>query len=377
MVSNHRITSPPADLRPASPRGRRGFILNLLKYGLGLGLLAFVIAYNWAPNSEHGLAAVWHKYVIERQPINVLPLVLATCICVPAILLTFIRWYILVRALALPFTVRAAVRLGLIGNALNVLLPGSVGGDVIKAACLAREQSRRTAAVATVLVDRAVGLWGLIWLVALLGSGFWIFGRLQGETAATLESIVTGAVGLVAVTTIVWILLGFLPQRRADRFAERLQGIPRVGHAVAEFWRAIWMYRCKGWSIAVALGMSLVGHVGFVLTFYFAAQTVCVKSEIPTMAEHFLTIPIGMAIESGFPTPSGVGGGEYVYGKLYELMGKPQVNGLLGCMVKRILYWGVAFIGYIAYLRMRHARRLAEEDALAVGTVQPATPPVI
>ena len=39
----------------------------------------------------------------------------------------------------------------------------------MKAAGIAREQSRRTVAVATVIMDRIIGLWGLCWLVALLG----------------------------------------------------------------------------------------------------------------------------------------------------------------------------------------------------------------
>ena len=87
-----------------------------------------------------------------------------------SILITFVRWYILVRAQDLPFSMANAMRLGSIGMYWNTFLPGSIGGDIIKAAFLAREQSRRTAAVATILFDRVVGLCGLFWLITLLGS---------------------------------------------------------------------------------------------------------------------------------------------------------------------------------------------------------------
>jgi glycosyltransferase 2 family protein len=55
-------------------------------------------------------------------------------------------------------------------------LPGSVVGDVVKAAALARGQSRRTAAVATVIMDRLIALWALAWVVAVLGSVFRLTG---------------------------------------------------------------------------------------------------------------------------------------------------------------------------------------------------------
>jgi glycosyltransferase 2 family protein len=363
MVSNSAMPQRSADVSLAPPSSRRSLLVNLLKYGLGLGLLAFVVAYNWSPNDKNGLAAAWQKYVIERQPLNYLPLLVAACICVPAVLLTYVRWYFLVRAQDLPFTLRSAVRLGLIGSALNTLLPGSIGGDVVKATCIAREQSRRTVAVATVLIDRAVGLWGLIWLVALLGGGFWAMGRLQGGSERILHTIVLGATGLVAATVLAWVLLGILPQHRADRFARRLEGIPRIGHSATEFWRAICVYRCKGWSIALALGLSLVGHVGFVFMFYFAAQTVGTRQDIPTVAEHFLTIPIGMTIEAGVPTPGGIGFGEGAYGTLYEFMGKPAVYGSLGCFFKRIIYWCIALIGYLVYVRMPY---ISPEEAFGI-----------
>ena len=53
------------------------------------------------------------------------------------------------------------MRLGMIGIFWNTFLPGAVGGDIIKATFLAREQSRRTVAVATVIMDRALALWAL------------------------------------------------------------------------------------------------------------------------------------------------------------------------------------------------------------------------
>ena len=94
------------------------------------------------------------------------------------------RWFLLVRAQNLPFTLTNAMRLGMVGNYFNTLLPGAVGGDVIKAVFLAREQSRRAVAIATIILDRIIGLCGLVWVVAVLGSLFWLTGTLDALTAA-------------------------------------------------------------------------------------------------------------------------------------------------------------------------------------------------
>jgi uncharacterized protein (TIRG00374 family) len=338
-------------------------VISLLKYALGLGLLSYVIWSNWAPASGTGLSAVWQKHIVERAPVNLGSYALGAFCCMIAVLITFVRWYFLVRAQRLPFTLTNALRLGMVGYFCNTFLPGSVGGDFVKAVFIARGQSRRTVAVATVLIDRAVGLWGLCWLVALVGAFGWFAGLLTGPAEKVLESIVVSAVGVVALSVVLWVLLGLLPDRRADRFSRRLEGIPGVGHSAAEFWRAVWMYRRESRSVWLALLLALVGHVFFVLSFYFAALTLQDAGEVPSVVGHFLIIPIGMAIQAGIPLPGGIGGGEYVFGKLYELISYPEANGVLMALVYRSVTWILGLTGYVVYLQMRPA--LTEEPAKA------------
>ena len=356
---------------------RKRFLITSLKYGLGLGLLAYVIWRNLAPASGQGLQSVVQRHFIEGEPIHTGPLILACFIYLAGVLLTFVRWYILVRAQELPFTLSNAMRLGSIGLFLSTFLPGSVGGDIIKAAFIAREQSRRTVAVATVMIDRAVGLWGLCLLVALLGTIFWTGGILEAGAAQTLQSIVMGSVALCTASAVVWILLGFLPEWRAQRFTRRLTGIPKVGHSAAEFWRAIWMYRNKEASIIRALLLSLVGHVAFVLTFYFSSLTIFNRDQVPSLSTHFLIVPIGMAIQAGFPAPGGVGGGEYAFGALYKLVNYPEANGVLGALVQRVITWVVALGGYVVYLRMkpRLPQAVREEESPALETADSCASP--
>jgi uncharacterized protein (TIRG00374 family) len=298
-----------------------------------------------------GLAFVWQKHVVDREPIHYEFLPLAIVATIYAVLLTFIRWYVLVRAQDLPFTVGNAIRLGLVGWFFSNFLPGSVSGDIIKAAFLAREQSRRTVAVATVLLDRALALVALIWFVALVGAGFWAAGMLEGKGERVLQTIVLSAWAIAGATLVGWVVLGVLPAHRAERFAGRLSRLRKVGHSAAEFWRAVWMYRCRQGSVALAMLIALAAFIGFVLAFYFSVRVLVEPSqEIPSWQAHFLIVPIGLVIQAMPLFPGGAGIGEAGFGGLYALLGCAPALGVLGSLVLRVINWMLSLTGYLVYL---------------------------
>lgn len=361
----------------------RNILVGAAKYGLGLGLLTFVVWRHWAPspNGTPGLAD------ILQWPIHFGPLLLAIAITVLSILLTFVRWWVLVRAQELPFTLGNAFRLGLIGLFWNTFLPGAVGGDAVKAFYLAREQDRRTVAVSTVLLDRAIGLWALFWLVAILGGIFWLAGDpafVQAENPRIIAGLEIGplfilraAIGLVVLTSVMWTVLIVLPERRGEKFAGRLRRIPRVGVAASEFWRAVWMYRKKQGSIFLAMALALIGHVGWVLSFYFDVQVFQEPGapiEIPTLAQHFLIVPIGLTIQALFPAPGGLGGGELGFGWLFDLIGSSQAQGVIGAFTQRLITWALALAGYLIYLNLPRtaAAPMLEKSTEPTGWLEPA-----
>lgn len=345
--------NPPGRLPGPDPPVRdsrvNSFWKNLIQYGIGAALLGYIISANWEgkPGSQSpGLGDIFSK------PFHVGPLVLAALIWVVALLITFVRWWMLVRAQGLPFKLYSAIRLGLVSYFFNTFLPGSVGGDILKAVAVAREQSRRTVAVATVIIDRIIGLWALAWLVALLGSVFWVMGNPYLVNNEALKTIVRATTGIVLVSAVAWSLLGLQSAERAEAFASRLARIPKVGHSLGEIWRACSLYRRNSTVVGIALAMTLVAHSGWVVIFYL-----CVSAfpdiELPSLAEHYLIVPVGMTAQALFPLPGGIGGGEAAYGWLYTKLDKPATGGVLGCMVQRVISWGVGLIGYIIYTRMK------------------------
>jgi uncharacterized protein (TIRG00374 family) len=325
----------------------------VFKYLVAMALLTGVVWWNWGhPENpdDRGLGYVWQRHVVRGEPINYAYLGLAFLCFALAIPITFVRWYVLVRAQNLPSTIGNAFRLGLEGLFFSTFLPGSVGGDLWKATCIAREQSRRTVAVATVIMDRIIGLWGLCWLVALLGGAFWISGALEGTKAEAPSKLVVGlALGVVAVSMLGWFLLGLLWESQAIRFADRLEHLPKVGGSAAEFWRAVWMYRRRQGSVFLALALSLIGFLGFVPSFYFGAHALgdATANMVPTFAEHFLFVPIGLVVQAVIPLPGGIGASEYGFGKLFSWFGCPEPNGILASLVARVVTWTIGLLGYL------------------------------
>ncbi len=137
---------------PATPLWRR--LKSITKLLLGLAIVAYLV---YQAQSHQKFAEILHN---EKNWV-----MLATslgCVAI-AVLLGFLRWYLLVRAVDLPFTPGDAFRLGSLGFALNFVGPGGVGGDLFKGVALAREHaSRKSDAVATVIADRLIGLTSLL-----------------------------------------------------------------------------------------------------------------------------------------------------------------------------------------------------------------------
>ena len=108
--------------------------------------------------------------------------------CTVATVLTFIRWWFLIRALGVPCRFRDSIRISFWGYLFNLAPLGIVGGDLVKAVMLDHEhRGYRAKAVASVFADRVIGLY-VLFLVAtaaiLLTGYYW-------QVAAVPESLPT------------------------------------------------------------------------------------------------------------------------------------------------------------------------------------------
>jgi glycosyltransferase 2 family protein len=341
------------------------WIKGLIKYGIGLGMLAWVIYRYWDDNPETGAPGL-HKLI--QGPIEFGWLILAVALLAVTFVFQTIRWYVLVRALDLPFSMWNTFRLGLVGAFCNQFLPlpGAVGGDFVKSYFIARAHPERmTRAVATVLTDRALGMFGLILFIAVLGSVFWALGDPRITANVGLQTLIEWMALISGASIAGFLLLGLLPQRRVDIFANRLRSIPKVGKPLAELWYAVWMYRQRLKAVTLGLFLSAASHFAMVLAFHCASQVFPAsnpETDQATLIEHLVVAPIGFIVQALPISPGGVGVGEAAFAGLYKLCGRPESRGVIGRLSFRVGEWIIALLGGIIYLRMRSHHELPEDD---------------
>lgn len=87
---------------------------------------------------------------------------------------TALRWRMLLRGQGIRIPVMRAISLTFQGCMFSLFMPGgAVGGDVLKAAFLAREtrDGQKIEGVTTIFLDRVIGMMGLFLVVLLTGAG--------------------------------------------------------------------------------------------------------------------------------------------------------------------------------------------------------------
>jgi uncharacterized protein (TIRG00374 family) len=89
-------------------------------------------------------------------------LILAVVIFPVTFIVTSVRWHRLLLALDIQLTLARAFALNMVGAFYNTFIPGSTGGDVLKAYYASKQTTHRTRAVMSVFVDRIIGLLCLV-----------------------------------------------------------------------------------------------------------------------------------------------------------------------------------------------------------------------
>jgi glycosyltransferase 2 family protein len=323
---------------------------NSLRYAVGLTVLAYVIKANWTLPASSGIADAF------RTPTEMTPLLLATGAGLLSLTLMSIRWYIVARVQELPVSLLQAFRFGALGYFMGTILPGSAGGDVTRAILIARGQARRTLALSTVLVDGAIAFWTLLLLISLVGSCSCFLGDPELNERTRLSYFVIAGLGAVMGGMLAFIVMGALQPRHWNWLTLPLARLPRIRTIIVDVLIALRMYRRRAGMTALAVIFSLGSQIATVVSFFLAAEVFVAYSPtatVPSLAQHFIIVPIGMLIQFGFPAPGGIGGCEYGYGVLYALaMGNAEATaaGVLASLVFRAITITIGLIGYVFYL---------------------------
>ncbi len=269
----------------------------------------------------------------------------------------------------LPFRVQDALRLGFIGYLFNYVAPGAVGGDLIKASMIAREQTeRRLVAVATVFLDRVVGLVGLLILGALM---------MFCQTPLLLQKefqYVVGIFQLGSVISLVGMVVVLLPGLSQLSIFNRLAGLPKVGRIFAELINSLRLYQSRWRVLVLSLLMSLVSHTGLILSIYFCAIALHGTDGVPSLLIHLQIVPPAELVGVVVPLPGGTGALEEAMAHFYVLAGGSYDRGFLTAVAYRLVTIVIAVVGAVWYLLARREIDAVLEETHPPEVINEAVP---
>ncbi|TWU40841.1 lysylphosphatidylglycerol synthase transmembrane domain-containing protein [Novipirellula artificiosorum] len=299
--------------------------------------------------------------LLSAQPKNYGLLAAALLVALAAVSLSFARWCILVRCQGISLSMVEAFRISSICFLFNFVSAGSVGGDLFKAIFLAkRRPGKRIEAVASVFVDRGVGLYGLLLLVALAllvadPSGS------SDENRDRLDQIKLATGILVSIGTVVLAVLVF-GGKTVDQLVQLASRLRWIGPWVAKVGAPLRMFHRHPIAFFVAVAMSLGVHSLLVISMYLIARSLYVHP--PTLLEHFVIVPIGMLAAAVPITPAGLGVYEVVIEWLYRTIPatKTAASGSLIALIFEIVKVTMAIVGTVFYWTANQEERESLEE---------------
>lgn len=181
------------------------------------------------------------------------------------------RWHALLAALGIEISLRRAFVLNMVGAFYNTFMPGSTGGDLLKAYYIARQTKLRTRAVMSVIVDRIIGLLALVMMGGVIAAIQ--YGRLApGDPARTWCGRVALGALVILTATVVGLLVYYTPTLRRltglDFVIRRLPMQTQVKKAI----ETMEIYRRRSGLIVAAILITLPVHATVVLSAMFAGM---------------------------------------------------------------------------------------------------------
>jgi uncharacterized protein (TIRG00374 family) len=292
---------------PARSRRWRGPALFVLKLGLAAALIGWLLRSDALDLGALGL--LW------RSPLLLGANLLCWLTC--SVVLSTLRWRALLTLAEVRLSVPRAAQLQLMALFLNVAIPGNVGGDVVKALAVAREQpsERGPTILLVVLVERMLGLVGLVAAGAL---GTLLGGPTLWRSAALRPTVTATAVlgaGLLLGPLVVLVVL-----RRWGTALRRLtRGSSRLARLGDRLLAAIAMLVRRPAILGICLLMSMAMHG--VSMAYLTLLTQAITGQAAQFGAIATVFPLGLLTVVLPVSPAGIGVGHVAFEQLYRAIG--------------------------------------------------------
>lgn len=316
----------------------RSLLITFVKAGVSIALLAFLF-------SRVDIARLWSLARSASLPW----LVAALGLYYLMIAVSAWRWGILLEAQGLSFPLRRLSASFFVATFFNNFLPSNIGGDVIRIADTAPALGSRTLATTVVLIDRGLGLLGLV-LIAAIGATVAVGFRPTdlGPISPRVLWLGFGVAAIVAAPALL----------SPKTFTRMLQPL-RILHAewidarLARLTEALTRFRETPAALAACFGAALLVQAVLV-AFYLAIAR---SMRIPIgFAELALVVPISFIVQMLPISMNGFGVREATFAFYFTRFGLPLESGILVSFVGAAVVMLFSLSGGAVYLtRLRTA----------------------
>jgi len=259
-----------------------------------------------------------------------------------------IRWSIILDAQGLEMSAKRCFSVYFIGQFFNSFMFGSTGGDLIRAFYAAKEtHHKKTEAVATVFIDRMIGLIALYLIAAIMLTVRVKFFLSQWETH--LPALIM--IGMILATMVALIVVFNINRFANWPLVDRIKRHPTLGRTIKRVLISIYLYRRRTGVLIRTSLLSLLIQALTVTQCYCIGR--CFQINIGVV-DYLTVIPIIISIAAIPITPGGLGIREGLAVTLLGAMGVNSAQSLpLSLMIFFIsvawsLVGGVIFMGYSA-----------------------------
>jgi uncharacterized membrane protein YbhN (UPF0104 family) len=254
------------------------------------------------------------------------------------------RWNLLLRAQEIRIPYRRTFGLTMIGLLFNLVIPGAVGGDVIKGYYITRAAPGcRPQAATSVLMDRIIGVLGLFLLAALVSTFHF---RTLDQNTMTRHLVTFVIAGLVGGTLVIYTAVV------AGARLSEWQVLPRV---LGSAFLSLSKYHEKSSVIPIAVAVTLLSHSLSCLAYFLAMRSTGQAGDV-TVANFFLLVPLGLLATAIPISPAGIGVGQAAFFALFRIVSLAHATAAASAFtVFQLVTILISLSGLYSYLSYKHS----------------------
>ncbi len=259
------------------------------------------------------------------------------------------RWQILLAARGIKAGYWRLFRYFLNGLFFGNFLPTTVGGDLARAYLVVDDCNKKSEALASVLVDRFIGLFGVI-ITGIIGL---ILVAKTGEELFLLKVMV-----IVIAAALLFVIL-FLNKTLVKKFRWmlKLPLIEKAEHHLIDFYHSLYVYRTHKKEVFWAFVQSLLVQLFVVFTAYFIAISLDITISI---IPFFLYMPVIGAVSMIPLSVNGWGLQEGAFIVFFGRAGLSHSQALSLGFVYHLVAVGVSLLGGLLWLIYGSKKKLKE-----------------